>query len=162
MEKTEIIKEEIAYKRYTQFSRTNAKYIQILADCPTKRKARRRQDRRMGRSGDSCNLQSRRPRLCRRNAISFRGSDRHPCPGVLSRSGPFLLSRSTGPDAFLYTVPAGMFDVRKHSSPQEAAEHEMSEEARLERGKWYGPYPSHAIDQSGRHCCTKTRLESLI
>ncbi|KAL3900141.1 MAG: hypothetical protein SGCHY_001552 [Lobulomycetales sp.] len=112
MEKTEIIKEEIAYKRYLQIVQRSVKH----ADGKT---------------------------------VEW---DVLATPATYNRDGPAFVAvmpyhsedqtvtlvreYCQGPDAFLYTVPAGMFDVRKHSSPQEAAEHEMSEEARLERGKW--------------------------
>ncbi|KAJ3337412.1 hypothetical protein HDU93_001112 [Gonapodya sp. JEL0774] len=41
-----------------------------------------------------------------------------------------------GPHQMLYTVPCGAYDVRKHSSHLDAAQHELSEEALLTGGTW--------------------------
>ncbi|KAI8976127.1 hypothetical protein BDB01DRAFT_367634 [Pilobolus umbonatus] len=52
-----------------------------------------------------------------------------------------LKEYAQGTNEIKYTCVAGSYDRRKHSSVQEAAEHELSEEARLKGGHWISLLP---------------------
>lgn len=52
-----------------------------------------------------------------------------------------LKEYAQGTNEIKYTCVAGSYDRRKHTSVQEAAEHELSEEAHLKGGKWISLLP---------------------
>ncbi|KAI9479617.1 hypothetical protein BDB00DRAFT_948102 [Zychaea mexicana] len=57
-----------------------------------------------------------------------------------------LKEYAQGTNEVKYTCTAGSYDRRKHSSPLESAEHELSEEARLKGGKWINMLPDDQPD----------------
>ncbi|KAJ8663803.1 hypothetical protein O0I10_000077 [Lichtheimia ornata] len=57
-----------------------------------------------------------------------------------------LKEYAQGTNEVKYTCVAGSYDRRKHSSPLESAEHELSEEARLKGGRWICLLPEDQPD----------------
>ncbi|ORZ03479.1 hypothetical protein BCR43DRAFT_52313 [Syncephalastrum racemosum] len=51
-----------------------------------------------------------------------------------------------GTNEIKYTCVAGGVDPKKHTSPQQSAEHELSEEARLKGGRWINLLPADQPD----------------
>ncbi|KAG0168171.1 hypothetical protein DFQ28_004929 [Apophysomyces sp. BC1034] len=57
-----------------------------------------------------------------------------------------LKEYAQGTNEVKYTCVAGLYDRRKHDSPLESAQHELSEEARLTGGKWICLLPEDQKD----------------
>ncbi|KAI7862623.1 hypothetical protein BDF14DRAFT_1735733, partial [Spinellus fusiger] len=57
-----------------------------------------------------------------------------------------LKEYAQGTNEIKYTCVAGSYDRRKHSSPLETAQHELSEEARLHQGRWISLLPEDQPD----------------
>lgn len=68
----------------------------------------------------------------------------------------------TGPNALVYTLPAGLYDRKKHSSVQDCAASELSEEARLTGGEWVRLLPEGHNGISELKWCTNRFVPFLV
>ncbi|KAI9012026.1 hypothetical protein CLU79DRAFT_709533, partial [Phycomyces nitens] len=57
-----------------------------------------------------------------------------------------LKEYSQGTNEIKYTCVAGSYDMKKHKSPLQSAQHELSEEARLTGGQWISLLPENQPD----------------